>query len=109
MTEKSGVGSSETSSLVFASTGSNYNFAWNAAADLPNTQAPTQPVAAIAASDPGGPLSQGLMVLSLQDGAYAHLFAYRPQGLPDFYRVNESADPQRAVLDQLLYAASNGS
>jgi TolB protein len=29
-----------------------------------------------------GPLGQGLMVLSLKEGGYAHLFAYQPQSLP---------------------------
>ncbi len=57
-----------------------------------DTQAPPQPVAAIAASNLDGPLSQGLMVLSLQDGAYAHLFAYRPQGLPLTRLTNQPWD-----------------
>lgn len=29
-----------------------------------------------------GPLGQGLMILSLEDGGYAHLFAYQPETLP---------------------------
>jgi len=38
MTEKIGVGSSGTSSLTFASTGTAYVFAWDIAADLPNSE-----------------------------------------------------------------------
>ncbi len=41
MTEKSGVGSSGTNNLLFSSTGTAYNFAWNIATDLPNTEAST--------------------------------------------------------------------
>ncbi|MFA6594378.1 MAG: hypothetical protein WCT16_03950 [Candidatus Buchananbacteria bacterium] len=38
MTEKSGAGSNGTSSLVFASAGTAYIFAWDAASDLPNQE-----------------------------------------------------------------------
>ena len=38
MTQKSGVGSSDTSSLIFLPTGSNYNFAWDSGADLPDVE-----------------------------------------------------------------------
>lgn len=38
MTEKSGVGSSGVTNLVFLPTSSSYTFAWNSAADLPNIE-----------------------------------------------------------------------
>jgi hypothetical protein len=38
MTQKSGVGSSGTSSLVFGASGSNYMFIWDVATDLPNIE-----------------------------------------------------------------------
>jgi len=38
MTQKTGVGSNGTSSLIFSNTGTNYVFAWNAAADLPDIE-----------------------------------------------------------------------
>jgi hypothetical protein len=38
MTEKGGVGSNGTSSLVFLPTDSNYKFSWNSATDLPNIE-----------------------------------------------------------------------
>lgn len=41
MTEKSGVGSSGTGSLVFASGGASFTLAWDASADLPNQENPT--------------------------------------------------------------------
>jgi len=39
MTEKTGLGSSGTTSLIFASAGTSYNFVWDIGIDLPNTQA----------------------------------------------------------------------
>src|SRR3989339_182028 len=38
MTEKSGVGSNGVNNLIFSPTGTAYNFAWNAAADLSNVE-----------------------------------------------------------------------
>ncbi|MDO8668758.1 MAG: Ig-like domain-containing protein [Candidatus Buchananbacteria bacterium] len=38
MTEKAGVGSDGTSDLIFTSAGASFNFAWDSAADLPNTE-----------------------------------------------------------------------
>lgn len=41
MTQKTGVGSSGTSTLIFNSSGSNYTFGWDIATDLSNTEDPT--------------------------------------------------------------------
>lgn len=41
MTEKTGVGSSGVSNLIFSNTGTSYNFAWDIASDLPNQEQTT--------------------------------------------------------------------